>query len=280
MKAEIITDALCIIGEGPVYDEVNKKLYMTDINGKRFRTIDWATLKVEDRVMPEQVGFIFLGDKGQVYCGAETGIYEITGDMFKKINNPFNLKGLRFNDGKVGPDGFVYGGTITRDFTGAFYCMDSNGNVTELFDKVGNSNGLDWDENKNTFYYTDTYKRTTDCFDFYGNGKIENRRVLTEHNEGSPDGMTIDENGNLWLALWGSGKIVCIDTEKGKKIEEILLPVSQPSCCTFGGENFDTLIITSASHNIVLKDEPLAGAVLAVKPGVKGKPVNRFKFSK
>ncbi|MBE6729367.1 MAG: SMP-30/gluconolactonase/LRE family protein [Ruminococcaceae bacterium] len=280
MKAEIITDALCIIGEGPVYDEINKRLYMTDINGKRFRTIDWKTLKVEDRVMPEQIGFIFLGTGGEIYSGAQTGIYEITGDLFKKINNPFTLKGLRFNDGKVGPDGCVYGGTITRDFSGAFYCMDKKGTVTELFDKVGNSNGLDWDEKKGIFYYTDTYKKTTDCFDFVGNGKIENRRVLIEHTEGSPDGMTIDENGNLWLALWGSGKIVCIDTQSGKIIEEITLPVSQPSCCTFGGDDFDTLIITSASHNLVLKDEPLAGCVLAVKPGVKGKKVNRFKFEK
>ncbi len=276
MEAKIITDARCIIGEGPVWDDRKNIIYMTDIEGKRFRTIDYKTLVVEDRIMPEKIGFIFLGANDKIYCGAETGIFEITNGKFDPINKPYKFKGLRFNDGKVGPDGYVYGGGISRDFSAAFYVMDPEGNITELFDKVGNSNGLDWDEKKGLFYYTDTYKKTTDCFDFEGKGKISNRRTIINYTEGSPDGMTIDENGNLWTALWGSGKIVCHSPE-GKKLDEILLPVSQPSCCTFGGENLDTLIITSAAHNIFMRDEELAGSVLAVKMNVNGKKVNRYK---
>ncbi len=276
MKVEVITDALTIVGEGPVWDDRRNKLYMTDILGKRFRTVDLKTGSVEDRVMPQQIGFIFLGEKGEIYCGAQKGIYEITDGNFEPFCVPEILKGNRFNEGKVGPDGRVYGGTISYDFSSAFYRLDGNGTLTELFDKVGNSNGLDWDLDKGLLYYTDTHTYKTDCFDFDGKGNIFNRRTVFEYKEGSPDGMCIDENGNLWTALWGVGKVICFDPSTSKVLEEIALPATQPSCCAFAGENLDTLVITSAAHGRIIREENLSGALFAVKPGVKGKKVNRF----
>ncbi|MEE0945598.1 MAG: SMP-30/gluconolactonase/LRE family protein [Acutalibacteraceae bacterium] len=276
MNIEVITDALTIVGEGPVWDDRRNKLYMTDILGKRFRTVDLKTGCIEDKIMPQQIGFIFLGENNEIYCGAQNGIYEITDGKFQPVCVPDKLKGNRFNDGKVGPDGRVYGGTISYDFSSAFYRLDSDYQLTELFDKVGNSNGLDWDEEKGLLYYTDTHTYKTDCFDFDGKGNLLNRRTVFEYSEGSPDGMCIDENGNLWTALWGVGKVICINPQTKKIIEEIVVPAAQPSCCTFAGENLDTLVITTAAHGRIIREENLSGALFAANVGVKGKKVNRF----
>lgn len=276
MKPEIITDALSIVGEGPVWDDREKVLYMTDILGKRIRKINMENGEITDKVVPQQVGFMFLTEKGELLCGAEKGIYNLSGG-FTPVCVPEKLKGRRFNDGKVGPDGRLYGGSISDDFSAAFYRYD--GALTELFDGVGNSNGLDWDTEKGILYYTDTYTHKTDCFDFSLKGEIKNRRTVYSHTEGSPDGMCIDENGNLWIALWGAGKVICVDPVKGEKIEEISLPAAQPSCCTFAGENLDTLVITTAAHGRIIREEPLSGALFKVKMDVKGKKINRFKYN-
>lgn len=274
MKAEVITDALTIVGEGPIWDEKEKVLYMTDILGKRIRKINMENGEITDKVVPQQVGFMFLTEKGELLCGAENGIYDLSRG-FAPVCVPEKLKGRRFNDGKVGPNGVLYGGTISYDFSSAFYRYD--GELTELFDGVGNSNGLDWDTEKGLFYYTDTYTKKTDCFDFLPTGEIKNRRTIYTHTEGSPDGMCIDENGNLWIALWGAGKVICVNPEKGEKIDEIILPAAQPSCCVFAGENLDTLVITTAAHGRIIREEPLSGALFKVKMDVKGKAPYRYK---
>ncbi len=275
MKAEVITDALTIVGEGPLWDDRENKLYMTDILGKFIRTVDIESGEINDRVVPQQVGFMFLTEKGELYCGAQRGIYNLSVG-FKEICIPNALKGNRFNDGKVGPNGKLYGGTISYDFSGAFYRFDTT--LDELFDGVGNSNGLDWDTNKGLLYYTDTFTKKTDCFDFLPDGSIANRRTVYTHKEGSPDGMCIDENGNLWIALWGGGKVICVDPARGEKIEEIILPAAQPSCCVFAGENLDTLVITTAAHGRIIREEPLSGALFKVKMDVKGKKPYRFIY--
>ena len=275
MKPEVITDALTIVGEGPLWDDREKVLYMTDILGKRIRKVNIENGEIADRVVPQQVGFMFLTEKGELLCGAQKGIYNLS-KGFGEVCVPEKLKGNRFNDGKVGPDGRLYGGTISYDFSSAFYRYD--GALTELFDGVGNSNGLDWDEKKGLLYYTDTFTKKTDCFDFSMDGTITGRRTVYTHTEGSPDGMCIDQNGNLWIALWGAGKVICVDPERSENIEEILLPAAQPSCCTFAGENLDTLVITTAAHGRIIREEPLSGALFKVKMDVKGKKPYRFKF--
>ena len=270
MKLEVITDARCIVGEGPIWDSQKNMLYSVDIQGKRMRSIDWKSGSIFERVLPKQTGFILLGNKGELLGGSEDGVYRLDGGRFELFSKPCTLKGERFNDGKIGPDGNAYMGTFSRDFSAAFYKMDKSGNLTELFDGVGNSNGLDWDTKKGVMYYNDTPTKKTDCFDIDENGNLLNRRTVFSYENGNPDGMTIDENGNLWVALWGAGEVVCIDPERSKIIEKIKMPVSQPSCVAFAGEDLKTLVITSAAHGIILRDEALAGSMFALKTDVKG----------
>lgn len=274
---ELITDARCIVGEGPIWDKENNRLIMVDIQGKRLRFIDWKSLKVRDTVLSQQTGFVLLGDDGELYGGAEDGIYRIASDgEMHRYSKPCSIKGERFNDGKVASDGRLYAGTFSRDYSAAFYRMEYDGTLTELFDGVGNSNGLDWSPDGKIMYYNDTPTKRTDSFSFAG-GELSSRKKLISYQNGNPDGMCIDADGNLWTALWGTGEAVCVNPKNGKIIDKIELPVSQVACCAFGGADMKTLIITTAAHGIMLKEEPLAGAVFAVDLSVGGIEPNKLR---
>lgn len=276
---EVLSYAKCIIGEGPLWDSRRRELNMVDIQGRRVRKIQWGTLHTTDIVYNQEIGFLILGESGKLYAGCEDGIYLINenSDMTKvsKIKEGSMLKGARFNDGKVGINGKLYCGTFSRDNSAAFYRMEEDGTLTELFDKVGNSNGLDFDTELNIMYYNDTPLKRTDAFTISGD-EIIKRRTVIEYPSGHPDGMTIDTDGNLWTALWGTGKVVKVNPKTGKIIDEIVLPVSQPSCCAFCGDDLKTLVITSAAHGVQLRDEPLAGSTFAVELTVGGK--DNFKL--
>lgn len=268
---EVLTDARCIVGEGPVWDEQTRSLLMVDIQGKRMRRIHWDSGRIEETVLPQQTGFFLLTESGELLGGAERGVYRIDKDEeFTLFSKPFLLKGQRFNDGKVGPDGRAYIGTFSRDYSAAFYRMESNGTVTELFDGVCNSNGLDWSPDGKTLYYNDTPTGKTDAFTFdAASGTLCDRRTVFTHTGGKPDGMCIDSEGNLWCAVWGSGNVVCF-TPQGELVHRIELPAKQIACCAFAGDDMSTLVVTTAAHGIILKDEPLAGAVFTVDVDAKG----------
>lgn len=278
MKAEVLCDALCIVGESPLWDSRSRQLYMVDIQGKRLRTIAWDSAAVSDRVLPQPVGFLVPGQAGELLGGSVDGVYRLDGGRFDRLSAPAPLKGERFNDGKVGPDGRLYLGTFSRDHSAAFYRMEPDGVLTELFDGVGNSNGLAWDATGTRLYYNDTPTGRTDRFMRQPDGTWGDRRPVCHYAAGNPDGMTIDRNGNLWVALWGSGTVVCVEPDSGKLVETITLPVSQPSCCTFAGAGLDTLVITTAAHGVHLRDEPLAGSVFVVQPGVQGLEPERIRL--
>lgn len=277
-KIEILTDARCIVGEGPIWDEKRNSLLMVDIQGKRMRTIHFDTGHIEDKILPQQTGFLLLEENGGILGGAEDGVYRIGDDGgFTRVSKPLSMKGQRFNDGKVGPDGRAYLGTFSRDYSAAFYRMESDGTLIELFDGVGNSNGLDWSSDGKFFYYTDTPTKRTDVFDFNSKkGTLSNRHTVLQYSCGNPDGMTIDADGNLWSAVWGGSCIICIEPQKGKIIRKLEFPVSQVACCAFAGNDMNKLVVTTAAHGVMLKDEPLAGATFIVDVDAKGIKPNRI----
>ena len=274
---EILSSAKCIVGESPLWDEKNRQLLMVDIQGRRLRKIEWDTLKAKDIVLEQEVGFVVLSEDGSVIAGAEDGVYSIDDDgEFSHVSKPRKIKGLRFNDGKVAPDGRLYLGTFSRDKSAAFYRMEPDGELVELFDGVGNSNGLDWSADGKKMYYNDTPTGKTEVFDFY-DGNLKNRRDVIKYTSGNPDGMTIDADGNLWVALWGSGTVACVNPISQKIIHKIELPVSQPACCVFAGDDLKSLVITTAAHGVSLRDEPLAGSVFVIKTETQGMPTARLK---
>ncbi len=270
---ELISDALCIVGESPLWDAHDQQLLYLDIQGKRMRRINWLNGIMIDTVLPQQFGFIVQDTDGNIIGGGEHGIYRIDFDgNITMINHTYRFKGARINDGKVGPDGRLYFGTFSRDYSAAFYKMETDGSITELLNGIGNSNGLDWDPSNHKMYYNDTPSGRTDAFIFNGeNGTLSNRKTLYTYSEGCPDGMTCDTKGNLWVALWGGKAVVCVRPDDGTIIRRIDLPVSQVACCAFAGNDLRDLVITTAAHGIHLKDEPLAGATFKIHVEAEGK---------
>lgn len=277
-KPELVTDAISIVAESPVWNERDRRLYYVDIQEKAFRSVSWSDGSISDIILPQQVGCFAFDEENRPILGTEDGIYRLEADSsLTKLNKDFTMKGLRFNDGKAGPDGDFYLGTLSREGKGAFYRMDTDGTVTELFNGVGNANGLDWNTEKGLFYFNDTPTLKTDVFKFI-DGKLTDRKtVISYEGAGNPDGMAMDCEGMLWVALWGGYKVVRVNPDSGKIIEQVDLPVANVASCIFGGDDFSELIITTASHFTDLREQPLAGSVFKVRTNTCGRPVYRLK---
>lgn len=276
-KLETIAQSTSELGEGPLWDSVQKTLYYVDIRGKAIRSIEYSSGISKDISLPQQVGAITLDKDGGLVAALEDGIYFVDEDGTVQIaHEEVPLKGNRFNDGKSGPDGSFYVGRMDEGGKAAFYRLDPDGTLTELFDGVGTSNGLDWSLDEKTLYYVDTATARIDAFDFNrGEGTLANRRTVMPipAKMGLPDGMTLDSQGMLWLALWGGRKVVRIDPSAGEVLETIPVPVEQVSCCSFAGDDLRDLIITTAR---VGQKDPQAGSVFRIRVDVPGRLPYRF----
>lgn len=269
-------------GEGPVW--FNDQLFYVDIEGHKVCSYDPTSgaesiCEVGERVgfaVPRaQGGFIIGGDSGLNLLDPETGTKTLLADP-----EPDKKPDNRFNDGKCDPAGRLWAGTIsTVKKTGdaALYCLDAENNLSLKYPNVTNSNGLCWSADSSTFYYIDTPSKKIRAFDFDNQtGEISNERIAidTETLEGSPDGMTIDENDNLWVAFCRGSCVRNFDPTAGKEIAKLDLPISGVTSCAFGGDDYSTLYITTGQFSNV--DEELAGYLFATQPGVKGLPAVPF----
>jgi len=187
----------------------------------------------------------------------------------------------RCNDGAADCRGRLWAGTMHRQHfneAGTLYCIDTALQVHPKVPKVTISNGLVWSLDNTRLYYIDSPTRKIQSFLFEeASGAITFEKTVVEIPEhlGGPDGMTIDEEGMLWVAHWGGFGIYRWNPLTASLIEKIELPVPQVSSCAFGGPLLDHLIITTARENMSeddLKKYPQSGDTFIVQPGVKGIP--------
>ena len=262
---EIISSALSIIAETPVWIKDKNEIWWIDINGKRVHGISLSTKKEKCFILPQRPGCLFLDENDGLNVACETGIYSLTerGELISRYN--IQPQGERYNDGKIGPDGNLWIGTISQKFNGVFYKIYPDGTYEILLENMGNSNGLDWNVTKKKFYLNDTYKHVTYVFDYDENYRIYNQKILREWGKENPDGMCIDNNGDLYVALFGGGRIAKIHGETGETIEEIVLPMPNITSALFCGEDYENLIVTTAAYKTDLREYPLAGSVLKIK---------------
>ena len=277
---KIIDSRHSIVGESPIWDERRNRLHTIDIQGKCIRTMDWDTGVITQTNLPQQVGVIALTEDNRMLAAMEDGIYLVEdGGAVKKANGEVQIFGRRFNDGKVGPDGRFYVGTTDVKGEGAFYRMDHDGSMTLLFDHVGVSNGLAWSADGKTMYYCDSNTKLIEAFDFCGEtGTLSNRRMVLEmpFETGIFDGMTIDAEDKLWVAVWDGACVLKVDPEKQAILERIDLPVSRTACCAFAGETLDELVITTAAYQ--KQDEQFAGNTFVMKVPAAGTVGYRFRM--
>ncbi len=277
---EIFDSRHMIVGECPTWDEKNKIFYHVDIRGKCFYKTDYASGRSEKFDAPQMLGCMALCEDGDLILSMEDGIYfrNQAGEL-ALAHKLCHIKGLRFNDGKVGPDGCYYVGTADDNNQGAFYRL-SDGDLTELFDGCGCSNGLDWSGDGKRLYYCDTRKQKLEAFDFSSElHSVSNRKAVLDipESDGGADGMTIDANGNLWIAMWGGWCVLCVEAETGWILRKIELPVEKVSSCCFAGEDMRDLIITTASVRTSLDEQPMAGNTFVYRSDVPGVYINRYK---
>ncbi|MBE6963630.1 MAG: SMP-30/gluconolactonase/LRE family protein [Ruminococcaceae bacterium] len=287
IQATLLADSKCVLGEGPVYDETCHGLYWTDITTGRLHFMDLETGEHNYLHIGRNLGCFALTDKGRIVAGLNDGIYILDGPRCIPYCKP--AEGLRppdtrYNDGKCDPFGrFVLGTSVEPNDSekGCLVSVDGRDSYQVLCDGLGCSNGLAWSLDGKTMYHVDTLDfspSVISAFDYDpATGAASNRRQAVDFTEKAksgilPDGMAIDENGNLWIAEWGNYCVACYDPRTGEQIARISLPVEHVTCCTFGGKNFDKLYITTAS----ISGEP-GGGVYVAEPGVHGFPTTRFK---
>jgi sugar lactone lactonase YvrE len=188
--------------------------------------------------------------------------------------------GLRMNEGACDPDGRFYCGSMAYDKgagRGTVYRLDTDRTTSVVFGGSTISNGLAWSPDGSLAYYIDSDTRRIDVFDYTTDAGLTGRRTLVEITEGAgdPDGMTVDAQGHLWVALY-AGSAVRRYRPDGVLDGVIELPVSKVTACTFAGADLDQLVITTSREGLPEGSQPEAGSLFRARPGVTGLPVAEF----
>ncbi|NOU94150.1 SMP-30/gluconolactonase/LRE family protein [Paenibacillus sp. LMG 31456] len=284
----LLCDVNSILGEGPTWDHHSKKLIWVDIIGKRIHTFEPASGEVRTITIEQKIGSAVPRVEGGLVIALENGFHTLdleTEQLTKRIDPEKDMPGNRFNDGKCDEAGRFWAGTMDmkeKSPSGSLYCLETDGTVRRMVEGVTVSNGLGWSPDNQTLYYIDSPTKKVMAYDYsLERGEITNPRVAVTipEGEGFPDGMTVDSQGMLWIAHWDGWQVSCWNPETAEKIASIPVPAAQTSSCTFGGENLDELYITTARVGLSeeqLKDQPHAGGVFCIKPGINGRPASFY----
>src|SRR6476661_4733690 len=264
IQPEAVGAHISLWGEGPIWHE-NRLLYV-DIEAHKIVAFDPATNTEKLWDVGQRVGtvvpranrdgipqLVWAGDQGFYFFDMATG------KSTAIVDPEPELKDNRFNDGKCDPAGRFWAGSIclARRPEAALYCLHTDLHLEKKYGPVTNSNGIIWSRDGATMYYIDTPSKKIRAFDFEASSsEISNERVIwdTSTDPTSPDGMTIDTEGRLWIAFCHGSKVICYDPATKKAVEEIKFPCKETTACAFGGEDLRELYVTTGKS-----DEPLAG---------------------
>ena len=275
------------IGEGPIWDGSSGMLIWVDIMSGLVHRYRPTTGAIETFDAGRHIGAVAVRSGGGLVLAADDGFRLLDpGETTTRLVGPIGADDpeRRFNDGKADPGGRFWAGTMRYDKAahgGALYCFAPDGTVSLEIAAVTISNGLDWSPDGRTMYYVDTPTQRIDAFDFEpASGTISGRRPLItiDPADGNPDGLTVDAEGHIWLALW-RGWAVRRYAPDGRFEREIRLPTSLVTSVAFGGAGLDELYITSANEELDAAErgaQPEAGALFRCVPGVRGRPANLF----
>ena len=286
-QVDVAVDIHAEVGEGPHWDAATQSLWFVDLTGGTVCRYDRVSGTVTTFSVGQEVGAVLPRRAGGLVLAVRDGIASAseTGDGFR-LDVPVerDSRGNRMNDAKCDPVGRLFAGTTAFDFAtgaGALYRIDLEWSCEAVVRGVTTSNGTAWAPDGTLMYFIDSATQAVDVFDYdVSTGSCSERRrlVTIEPGDGIPDGMTVDAEGNLWVACFGSGAVRCY-APTGQQVGEITFPVSQVTSCTFGGSDWSELFVTSARYRLSaeqLTAEPLAGATFVCRPGVVGIPASSF----
>lgn len=289
MEYEIkcVVDSKSDLGEGPVWSHERQRLYWVDIDKGLVHSYDpvrnenrtWDVGLKVGAVVPRKEsaggGLVLATEKGFVGFSGERESLEYIADP--EADN----QDTRFNDGKCDPAGRFWAGTMSYSRTrGAanLWCLETDGTVTKRVTGVTVSNGITWSLDEKKMYYIDSNEFAVVAFEYdRQSGSIAHPQpaVVVPQELGKPDGMCIDSEGMLWIALFRGGAITRWNPADGNLIELIKMPALHVTACAFGGKDLKTLFVTSARAPVdeqQLSTYPQTGGLFALQPGVSGAP--------
>jgi sugar lactone lactonase YvrE len=281
-------------GEGPIWDAAAQELVWVDITAglvRRGRVSGDDVLDVAAHRGGDTVGFVVPAAPGGWLLGAGAGISRLSAEGQASVlieltgeGGSEELGGTRMNDGACDRAGRFFGGTMAfdeRPGAGSLYRLDLDGTVSTVLDGLTVSNGLGWSPDDRTVYLSDSGAATVWAFDYdLDAGTFGRRRVLLDFSEdpdGVADGLTVDDEGCLWTALWGGGQVRRYSPD-GDLLAVVDVPgVENTTSCAFAG---DLLVISTSVHGLdddARAAQPDAGRLFTVRTGVTGPPANPYR---
>lgn len=274
-SAKLLLKTEANLGEGPVWLPTSNELIWVDINKGQVHSFNVNLKEDEILYQGEKISCVLpISEKEFLIADLNT---LIKFNKETKESSPFlkiDFKGsnIRFNDGKIDPNGNLWIGTMDMDVLpnkGSLYRIDSRKNVSEVLKRITISNGLAWSIDAKIMYYIDTYENVVYAFDFNEKSEISNQRIAINipKDLGAPDGMTIDKKGNLWVAMWGGAAVICWNPKTGQILEKNEVQAPHVTSCVFGGKDMDVLFITTAREGLSekgLETYPLSGSLFYI----------------
>ncbi|MDA8061474.1 MAG: SMP-30/gluconolactonase/LRE family protein [Actinomycetota bacterium] len=283
IEAQLLDDAGATVGEGPVWDQAEGalvwvdilagKVHLSEADGRRRRSFDVGT-HVGDALPAEGGGWLLVTSDGFSQLRAD-GTLTVLLDVHSADPH------LRFNDACCDPAGRAFAGTMRYDEgpgEATLYRLDgepTGWRAVALIEGVGLCNGIGWSPEGTTMYFVDTLSRQVDAHPYDPEtAQMGPARPLCEidASDGSPDGLCVDSEGGVWVALYGGGQVRRYLPD-GRLDEVVRLPVSKVTCPAFGGEHLNRLYVTSARA----EGEPGSGGLWAAAPGVSGLPATPWR---
>ncbi|MER6008795.1 SMP-30/gluconolactonase/LRE family protein [Nonomuraea angiospora] len=275
-----VTDPVAEHGEGPVWSS-------------RWGGLRWVDMLAGDVLALDPQGGVRRRHVGKVAAALRprtSGGYVVAGERellladgddldapLRSLGEAWSDPGVRMNDGGCDPDGRFYIGSMAYDETpggGSFYVAGPGGDLRVVLPEVTISNGFDFSPDGSLAYYADTTTGRVDVLDYDPESGLSGRRpfAVIDPEQGAPDGLTVDAEGGVWVALWEGAAVRRYDAS-GRLDAVVSLPARRITAVTFGGEGLDRLFITTSALGVDRAEQPDAGAVFAADPGVQGRPV-------
>jgi sugar lactone lactonase YvrE len=292
MTASIFHSDDCELGEGVMWHSARKSFFWVDILEKKLYECRWADKKVTVRNFSFKVSLVIESDNSEMLLlGVQGGLVWLNLDSGltcwkKEIEK--DIAGNRTNDGGCDQAGRVWVGTMDGNCdpeAGALYCVNEKNVLSKKIDRMTIPNGIEWSPDGKFMYHVETYDRSVRAYHFdaaTGDIQFSHIAINVPPEMGMPDGMCMDQQGNLWIAHWGGFGVYSWDPVAGTLLSKIEVPVPNVSSCAFGGDNMETLLITTAKEDLSAEDlqkYPDSGRTFIALPGVTGISGNKVPYT-
>jgi len=283
IDAKLFAQAAATVGESPLWDEAADRLWWTDLARGRLLSTDRERRTTHMQELGRCLGAVVLGADGGLTAALDGGIATIRDGHVRRIADlQLAERTERVNDAKCDPTGRLWVGVVGTDqppAPGSLHVLAGDG-PRQVLDGLTFPNGFDWSPDGATLYVAESHARRVSRFPFDARRAQLGARepfVELDGDDGLPDGLTVDADGGVWVAIWGAGEVRRY-SPAGELTATVSCPVSNTSSCAFGGPGYRTLYITSAREGLdadALRAQPLAGSVFHARVPHRGLPPRR-----